>query len=277
MNSTTGSSQRWVRAISCVVLFLLVGAVAARADVIFEEDFNGYGTNPNFPSWSNDLGGHRTIFGVPSQSAGADSDLWLAARFELADSDPITSDVGVLRYGSGGPWGAYGNPAGRVDDDAGLVFKLDLTHYADVELALDWRTYATESSDRLVVAYYRGDGLGTPGNLYDWFNDPALGAGDMSASDPTGQANTWYVNNWVEVLRGTSPGGFQQASGISIPGGSVTYVAFWLDNGDHDLGKIDNIVVTGTLMHAPEPSSVALAAIGLAALWFARVRRRGQT
>ena len=42
---------------------------------------------------------------------------------------------------------------------------------------------ATETTDRLVVAYYVGDGLGTPNNTYDWFNDPTLGNGDMSGSD----------------------------------------------------------------------------------------------
>jgi len=172
------------------------------------------------------------------------------------------------------PSGAtYDNPTGRISDDAGLVLKLDLTGYIDATLSFDWRTFATETSDRLVAAYYVGDGLGDPtagGAVFDWFNDPALGNGDMTAADPQGAANTWYVNNWTEVLRDTSPNNFQQESGINLPVGDILYLAFWLDNGENDLGKIDNIWVTATI---PEPSSLAMLVLGLAGS-LAGMRRR---
>ncbi len=258
-------------------LCLCCSLESAKADIIFEEDFNGYVGNPNFPGSSNDLGGHRTIFGIPSTAQGATSDAWLAARFEFSDSGPIASDVGVLRYGTGAPGGPYGNPAGRVDDDAGLVIQLDLSGFTDVELAFDWRTFATESNDRLAVAYYVGDDLGSPGSAYDWFNDPALGGGSMSGSDPNGQANPWYLANWNEVFRGNSPNSFQQETGIALSeaGGNSIYLAFWLDNGDHDLGKIDNIVVSGTPVNpVPEPSSWALMTIGTLFVVATTKRRR---
>ena len=247
----------------------------SQAANIFEEDFNGYIGDPAFPGSSNDIGGHRTIYGVPTKAAGADSDLWMAARFEFFDSNPLTDDVGVLEFGSGGPGGTYGNPAGRVSDDAGLVAKIDLTNFTDIELAFDWRTFATETDDRLVAAFYvLGDDIGSPNGAFDWFNDPALGNGDMSGSDANGSANPWYLANWTEVHRGTSPSAFQQESGISLPGaaGNVIYLAFWLDNGDHDLGKIDNIVVSGNAI--PEPSSLMLLALGLVSLLGATRRRR---
>ena len=248
----------------CAILalsFLTYSCATSQAGsiAIFHEDFNDF---TGFPSGSNDIGGHRTNFGVPTIAEGADND-WIGARFEAFDSNPITSDVGVLKYGNGGPSGPYGNPAARIGDDAGIVAKIDLTLYENVKLSFDWRTFATESTDRLVGSYYVGDGLGNPtasGAIFDWFNDPTLGNGDMSASDPSGQANTWYVNNWTDFHRATSPGGFQQESGISLPGGDILYLAFWLDNGDHDLGKIDNIWIMGDLI--PEPSSMALAMLG---------------
>ncbi len=256
----------WGARLAAIVMvffcLMAVTALSANANTIFWEGFNGYASNPGFPGSSNDLGGHRTIYGVPTQAGGADSNLWMAARFEAFDSDPLTSDVGVLRYGSGSSGGTYGNPAGRVDDDAGLVIRLDLTNYQLAQLAFDWRTFNTESTDRFVVAYYVGDGLGTPNNAYDWFNDPTKGASDMTATDPNGQANTWYVNNWTEVHRGTSPNSFQQESGILLPVGDVIYLAFWLDNGDHDLAKVDNIHIEGVLV--PEPSSMLIAGIGVA-------------
>lgn len=236
---------------SFVLLFLASLSLESPAATIFQEDWNSY---TGFPGSSNDLGGHRTNFGVPTIAEGADND-WLAGRFEFADSDPISGDVGVLAVASGSP---FNTPAGRVDDDAGLVAKIDLTGYVDAELSFDWRTFATESSDRLVVAYYVGEDLGDPGSAYDWFGDPNLGNSDMSGTDPQGQANPWYQNNWTEVFRDTSPNSFQSESGIDISGGagSVIYLAFWLDNGDHDLAKLDNIVVSGTPV--PEASSLII-------------------
>ena len=244
-----------VVAIGCsTILFTLLFSLfgfQAHAVTIFQEDWNSY---TGFPFSPNDIGNHRTNFGVPTIAEGADND-WLAGRFEFADSDPLTGDVGVLAVASGFP---FNTPAGRVSDDGGLVIQLDLSNYTDVELAFDWRTYATESSDRLVVAYYIGDDLGAPGGAYDWFNDPAFGNGDMSGADPQGQANSWYQANWTEVFRDTSPNFFQSESGIDLSGanGQKIYLAFWLDNGDHDLGKIDNIVVAGTII--PEPSNLVL-------------------
>ena len=122
-------------AICWTILFTFL-ASQAHAVTIFQEDWNSY---TGFPGSSNDLGGHRTNFGVPTIAEGADND-WLAGRFEFFDSDPLTNDVGVLAVASGAP---FNTPAGRVDDDAGLVAQIDLTNYLDAELAFDWRTFAT--------------------------------------------------------------------------------------------------------------------------------------
>ena len=262
--TTTQNFRFALTTIFSLILFVLVTAPLASATTttIFSENFNGYQTSSTFPSFPNDSGGHRTVFGVPTTAKGADSDLWLAARFEYADNDPISQDVGVLKHINAASGFA---PTGRVGDDAGLVIALDLTNYIDVELAFTWRTFLPNShpnnNDRFVVAYYQGDDLGTPGNIYDWFNDPALGNGDLTATDPNGPANTWYVNNWTEVLRSKS-NSVQSESGISLPGGGPIYLAFWLDNGDNDLGKFDNVVITGTLI--PEPTSLLLMMIGTA-------------
>ena len=162
MNSATWTDLQWILLRTLCASIVLLAATTAPAEVIFRETFDGYRTNTNFPNQSNDIGGHRTIYGVPNQAAGADSDLWLAGRFEMADSDPIANDVGVLRFASGPVGGPHYNPAGRVDDDGGLVVRLDLTRYQHVTLSFKWRTFATESNDRFVVAYYRGDDLGAP-------------------------------------------------------------------------------------------------------------------
>jgi len=267
MTSTTNRTP----ALFCAFValsFLFAGTAAQAASHlpvdIFQEDFNDF---TGFPGSVNDQGGHRTNFGVPTIAEGADND-WIGARFEFFDSNPLSDDVGVLRSGtsgSGTSGAPYDNPAGRVSDDAGLVLKLDLSGYIDATLSFDWRTFNTETTDRFVVAYYVGDGLGDPtasGAEFDWFNDPTLGNGDMSGTNTDGgQANPWYLANWTEVLRDTSPSSFQQESGISLPVGDILYLAFWLDNGDNDLGKFDNVWITATI---PEPSSMAMLVLGLA-------------
>jgi hypothetical protein len=42
----------------------------------------------------------------------------------------------------------------------------------------------------------------------------------------------------------------------ALPDDEVIWVAFWLDNGEGDYGKIDNVHVTGTPI--PEPGVVLL-------------------
>lgn len=251
-------------------LFLLALLLSpAHAVTIFQEDWNSY---TGFPATSNDLGGHRTNYGVPTIAEGADND-WLAGRIEFGDAAvgpaAVAGDVGVLAVASGSP---FDTPAGRIDDDAGLVAQIDLTNFTGVTLAFDWRTFNTGTTDRLVVAYYIGSDLGSPGSAYDWFNDPAFGNADMTGADPQGQANPWYLSNWTEVFRDTSPGSFMQEPSIDLSGanGQQIYLAFWLDNGDHDLGKIDNIVVSGNVI--PEPCSLVLLLTGACLL--ARQRRR---
>ena len=61
-------------------------------------------------------------------------------------------------------------------------------------------------------------------------------------------------------------------STFSLPDGQASvWVAFWLDNGEHDYGKIDNVVVTAV----PEPTSILLLGLGLLAFGLnARGRRR---
>ena len=273
MTSTTKRILTFYCAFLALSFLLLRADVHASSVGIFHENFNSF---TGFPWSGNDVGGHKTNFGVPTIAEGADND-WIGGRFEHYDSNPLTSDIGVLKSGIGGNGTTshpFDNPMGRVGDDAGIVAKIDLTQYEDVTLEFDWLTWSVTTNDRFVVAYYVGDGLGDPtpaGAVYDWFSNPTFGNGDMSSTDPNGAANTWYQNNWTEVLRDTSPGVFQHESGISLPGGDVLYLAFWLDNGDGDIAKVDNIWIMGT--QVPEPGSMAIMVLGMAG-GLLTVRRR---
>lgn len=263
-------TARKLTALTCVT-FSLCACSSTQAVVIFSETFDNY---TGFPSSSNDTGNHRTNYGVPTVAEGADSPLWLGGRLEFGNGS-ISSDVGVLQYADGRN-GANNTPAGRVDDDAGLVARIDLTQFFDPTLSFDFRTFSLETNDRFVAAYYIGDDLGLPNGTYDWFNDPARGNGDMSGSDPNGAANPWYQANWTEVLRSTSPGGFTNVGPITLSGagGNVIYLAFWLDNGEKDLGKVDNILVEA--QQVPEPTTFVMAGMGAVGLALAALRRRNR-
>ena len=243
------------------------GLATAGQLILVDETFDGY---THFPDEKPD--NDPVNLGVPTVAKGADSPLWLAARFEAYDDNPISKDVGVQKFGGGG----NSTPVGRAGDEAGLVLRLDLTGLTNVTLDFDWRTFLADSSDRFAVAYYVGDGtefqaggLGMPNGTYDWYNDPDLGGGVMDLDG--GLANSWYEDNWVEIMRVSGSNSFSHEHFDLPVENSVVYIAFWMDNGNHDFVKIDDVLVMAD--YIPEPSSGILAMIALAAAgWFRRRR-----
>lgn len=250
--TTNKISRHLARAVLfCLVAFVPTLFAYAGSIIAVSETFDGY---THFPDEKPD--NDPVNLGVPLVSEGADSDLWLAALLELSDNVPISKDVGVQKFGGGG----NSTHVGRAGDDAGLVLRLDLSGLTNVTLDFDWRTFLADTSDRFVVAYYQGDGmafqaggLGNPNGIYDWYNDPDLGGGVMDRDGGTG--NSWYQDNWTELLRATKHDTFRHEN-FSLPGGDVLYLAFWMDDGNGDFAKFDNIVVMADPI--PEPSSLAL-------------------
>jgi len=252
-------------------LLAIFPPVCPAATIIVNETFEGYSVfGTQKPANDN------VNLGVPLVSEGADSNLWLAARFGPG-GDPngngsINADVGVQEVGSIIVTNPPQNTShvGRVSDDTALVLRLDLTGYASATLDFDWRTYRAEGADRFVVAYYVGDGtafqpggLGTPNNRYDWYNDPQLGNGGTA----------WYTNNWVELLRDGPDDLFAHES-FALPAGDIVYLAFWHDDDltNGDFAKFDNVVVSALV---PEPCCLGLCGLGLAFAAFTGLRRRG--
>lgn len=234
---------------------LATGVCSAALITIVDETFDGYMSFPSTKPPTDNVN-----FGVPLVSEGADSNLWLAARFgpggNTGGATSINGDVGVQEVGSIIA-GQNATPVGRVGDTAALVLRVDLTGYTDVTLDFDWRTYHIEgNTDRFIVAYYQGDGtefqaggLGNPNNRYDWYGDPDLGNG----------SNTWYNNNWVELMQG-APNNLFTSETFSLPGNDVLYLAFRLTGDDLDFGKFDNVSITARLI--PEPQSLILIGLG---------------
>ncbi len=239
-----------------VLLLIFFGAGSASAVTIFSETFDGYTYFPDeFPA--ND----PINFGEPLQSEGADND-WYGARFEAPDSpvvgDPIEDirlDIGVQKF----PGGTGTGPVGRVGDDAGILFRIDLTNVSEATLAFDWRMFSVGSSDKLVVGYYEGDDLG--------FGPTTPIVDFVAAQGGHGNAVTWWQNSWTEVIRDNQGSSWSTESDIALAVGGVVWVGFWIDNGDGDFAKIDNITVGVTgATNIPEPGTALLLGVGLLGL-----------
>jgi hypothetical protein len=263
-------------------LLLAVSAGPASAALLFFEDFEGY---TSFPTLTNTFtgvpAGHPTAgtveerinSGVPMLSEGA-KEIWYGARFQ-SGGGTTDSDLAVQNYGSinrpDDPNRNY-TPVGRFEDDAGLAFKVSTLGADDVHLLFGWRTYAVESADRVRVGYRTSNpGFGSCAGegTSSCFANLTSGAGSwshwtaftLSDPSPAGNSNVWVFENFL------LPSNEQEV-----------WVAFWLDNGEGDIGKIDNIQVTSSIpvVPVPEPSSALLLVSGLLAarLWRADRHRR---
>jgi hypothetical protein len=229
---------RGVRWCACAISVLLALPLAARAATLFHEDFDGY---TSFPS--QDPIGDPINPGLAKISEGADSH-WYGIRFETPSSgSSLDGDLAVQKVG-----GATNlTPVGRVEDEAGMAFRIDTVDYQSATLEFDWRTFLVSGADRLRVGYFVGDIPGFASS--DYF-------------DARGTPYAWA--NWTPLLEGK--GDVIQHASYSLPvGASSLWVVFWLDNGEGDYGKFDNVEVTAVPTPVPEPGVALLAALAAAA------------
>ena len=219
-----------------LTLGLAAFAGAGRAATLFHEDFDGY---TSFPA--QDPIGDPINPGLPKQSEGADSK-WYGIRFEVPTTGgSLDGDLAVQKQGSS----TNLTPVGRVEDEAGIVFEINTVGYSGVTLEFDWRTFQVSGVDRLRAGYYVGD-------------IPAFASSDYF--DALLTAYAWPA--WTPLLSGK--GDTFHHESFSLPSGKPSlWVVFWLDNGEGDFGKVDNVNVTASAV--PEPSLLPLLAVAGAA------------
>jgi len=206
---------------------LSFGATAPGAATLFSEDFNGYTSFPAFDPFLDPVNP-----GLPSLGEGAD-EAWYGIRFDNpSTAGSIESDLAVQQIG-----GLLNpTPVGRFEDEAGLAFQINTIGMTGSTLDFDWRTFSATGTDRLRAGYYVGE-------------IPAFSS--SSTFDARSTAYAWA--NWTALLSGKNDI-FQHAT-YALPDNQASiWVVFWLDNGEGDYGKIDNVVVTAV----PEPSALLL-------------------
>lgn len=243
-----------------------VSLSASAAVQLFFEDFEGYTSFPDeIPN--ND----PVNRGIPRLSEGA-SEVWYGGRFETPDSNAsINSDLAIQKFGGG----TNLTHTGRFEDDAGLLFRISTIGYFDVTLSFDWRTFLADTGDRVVVGYRVGSAGFASGCTGEGeaacFQDFRSSAGNLPWY--TSEGGTTLSGNWTQLMRATKSDSWQSESFLlpdAVENQSEVVFAFWLDNGEGDYAKLDNVRV----MANPVPLPAAVWLLGSALGGLATVARR---
>lgn len=260
---------------------MLMASPCQSATVLFNETFENI---TGFPTCSYC---DPQLFGVPRQAPagtniGNSDEDWVGARFEQPNGGAIHQDVGAQKFGGG----TNNTKVGLVEDDAGLMFELNTTGFSNISLSFDWRTFSV-TNDRFVAGYFVGDlnSIVPPGRI-DSTNDTM----DLRNASHGGQDGIWNwdpINNqngspsgntgdWVEILRGKDSSWHSENFVIpALANQQSVWIAFWLDNGENDFGKFDNVVVMGDAV-VPVPAAFWLFGSGLLGLVAVARRRQSQ-
>jgi hypothetical protein len=189
-------------------------------------------------------------------------------------SAPVSAalDIGVQPYRDN-KTNEFGitNPTtvGLMEDDSGLLFRLDTTGFNNINLTFDWNSYQGNSEeDSLEVGYFVGDFTnGLDANRID----TTYNTFDLRDSAAGGTDGAWNYDalgsGWNKLMSDFNKDWtFGEAFDLTLASDEAEiWVAFWLRGGEHDHANIDNISVTG-VSAIPVPASVWLFASGLIGL-----------
>ena len=256
-------------------LSLLLGFSAAnnaQAVTLFSENFEGYTSFPNYDPFLDPVNS-----GIAKLSEGAQQ-TWYGARFEGTDTllstystqASIDADLAIQQFGGLPILSTNTTHTGRVADDAGMLFKINTVGYTNVNLSFDWRTYKAETTDRIVVGYHVGaiSDFGA-----DFAGSACAGNGESGCyADLRSGANSW-TSGWTELMRDSASYSWNSENLALAAGQSEVWVAFWMDNGNGDYAKFDNVLVTATPVPEADTYAMLLAGLGLVGYTVSRRKR----
>lgn len=256
------NTPRRTAGLLCASAMLATGV--AQADTLLLETFNG-AFGPHAP--------YQERGGVPiigpdenlNTADGADND-WYGARFGVGNPGvAIPADLAIQSIGSlSNP-----TPVARVEDNAGILIGVSTAGYEDIQVSFDWRMFLADTTDELVFGYFVGSLLDEvlPSQFVEDLRS-------IDLRDTGGNLANWN-DDWTEHARLSGNSTFTAAT-FSLPDIAVAdqeevWFAFWLDDGEGDYAKLDNILITGNLI-VPVPAALPLLISGL--LGFVLLRRR---
>jgi predicted secreted hydrolase len=85
--------------------------------------------------------------------------------------------------------------------------------------------------------------------------------------------SNWFFTTWTQVLSASASNSWHSFSTNLPVGEADVWVAFWMDDGEGDYVKVDNVLIQG-VQTVPEPSSVLIAAMGGSLCGLVTLRRR---
>jgi PEP-CTERM motif len=175
---------------------------------------------------------------------------------------------GPSNAGGGGPGIANGWNSAALQYTQGAEFAVDTSGYSSVQVAFDWFTTSQGPAD-LQPRYSLNGGttwtnMGPVLNVANLDVNSAFDTFSLDFSGIPGAGNN--PNFAVELVSAYHAGFGTYASATSVAAGSPAAL-----NNSSGNWRFDNIVFTGTAV--PEPASIVLAVIGLAAFGFCACRR----
>jgi PEP-CTERM motif len=253
MNSNTnGRFSKAILMLAGGILALHLSSANCSAVVLFNETFEGYTSFPveDPPGYVPE---DMVNPGIPEISEGA-SEFWYGVRFQAPGA--IESNLVVQEFGGG----INQTHVARFAHDSGIVLRIDTTGYYNVNLSFMWRMFEASTPDRFTAGYHVGDDLGF------------TTSGPNRYLNLTSGPNSW-ANGWTQLLSGNAGNSWSTRNSTLPSDAGPVYVAFWLNDGHDDYGKLDNILITATPIIVPEPSTLVLGVIGVCAF---AIRRKLQ-
>lgn len=209
-------------------------------------------------------GSDPRLYGVPTSLLSSSDEDWYGVRIQQPDNGSVVNDIGVQGYGGGG----NATQTGFAEDNAGMMFRIDASLYQNIVLSFDWRTFSAGADDRLVVGYFIGDpAAGHPVG----FEDRVIDLRTVAGGGPGDGAWNW-TSGWTELARLGPNNTFNSVSFdlVAAAGAPDVWIAFWMDGGEGDYAKFDNVQVMGS----PIPVPAAVWLFGSALLGMLGLRRR---